>query len=305
MHRHGDLDDLIVEIGDGWKGMRLQVGRPLSTGGSPRPILREFRDHEWLTVSELGKDTLGALSPYSKSVLLRLDPRALSSPSYSIEKIPNIDGSGYGLASVLDYLQNMSSNRFELIMESLREIVPSVRAVRCTREIIRRMESETIRIGEETIHRTLPREYSGQGIEFETSSASAVPAASVSEGTILVLGLLTVILSPDQPRIILLDDLDRALHPLAQQRLIGELRRLQRQFQDVQVVATSHSPYLLNSLMPEEVYVTNLDKRGMASVRRLNEHPDFSRWSAEMTPGEFWSVVGENWVGEEVAGASS
>lgn len=32
------------------------------------------------------------------------------------------------------------------------------------------------------------------------------------------------------------------------------------------------------------------------SVKRLDEHPQFKKWRAEFSPGEFWSMVGENWV---------
>ena len=67
---------------------------------------------------------------------------------------------------------------------------------------------------------------------------------------------------------------------------------------DLQIVATTHSPYLVDCLRPEEVRLTTLNDDGTVSIASLVEHPDFDKWKDEMAPGEMWSLFGEKWVGD-------
>ena len=113
----------------------------------------------------------------------------------------------------------------------------------------------------------------------------------------LTLGLLTVLHQESQPTLILWDDMERGLHPEAM--LIEQVRRIQEHDPELQIVATTHSPYLLDCLDREEVLVTALRPDGSAVVKPLTEHPDIDQWRDLMAPGEFWSTVGESWVAED------
>jgi len=241
------------------------------------------------------KQRLGELRA---AVLLRFDASHLAAPSYSDEAVPRVESDGKGLASALAHLKKCHTDEFEAIQAALSTVVPSVSDIRFERAKIVETESETISMGNEVIHRTIPRDFWGESILFDTANAESLPAHLASEGTMLVLGLLTVILSPDRPRVILLDDIDRALHPKAQETLIAELRKFLEEFPDVQIVATSHSPYLLDHLRPEEVRITNVNEDGTVSCAALSDHAEFDRWKEQMTPGEFWSMVGEDWVSQ-------
>ena len=120
----------------------------------------------------------------------------------------------------------------------------------------------------------------------------------MSEGTLLTLGLLTVLAVPFHTGTILIDDLERGLHPKALGELVRQLRRVQEQYPELQVVATSHSPYLLDHFKAEEILLTSLDEEGYAVVKPLTDHPEYERWKDLMAPGEFWSTVGESWITE-------
>jgi hypothetical protein len=76
-------------------------------------------------------------------------------------------------------------------------------------------------------------------------------------------------------------------------------RLIQQQNPELQIVATSHSPYLLDYVKAEEVLLTSLDQDGYAVVKSLTEHPEYERWKDLMAPGEFWRTVGESWVTEQ------
>ncbi|KAF5417700.1 MAG: hypothetical protein C5S48_00015 [Candidatus Methanogaster sp.] len=74
------------------------------------------------------------------------------------------------------------------------------------------------------------------------------------------------------------------------------IRKLMKNNPDLQIIATSHSPYLLDHLKPEEIRLTTLDDKGCAHVGKLKDHPEFEKWKETMRPGEFWSSVGEDWI---------
>jgi signal transduction histidine kinase len=61
-----------------------------------------------------------------------------------------------------------------------------------------------------------------------------------------------------------------------------------KQDPELQIVATSHSPYLLDQLQPEEVRLTTIREDGSSVCGSLVDHPEFERWKDEMAPGEMW-----------------
>jgi predicted ATPase len=198
----------------------------------------------------------------------------------------------------------MALNRpdeFHELQESLRSVVPAVKRIRFDRAPVSKSELETITIGEESVTRRVRREYMGDALVFDMAGAPSLPAHLVSEGTVLVLGVLGVLLGPVRPRLALIDDLGQGLHPKAQGELVRLMRALLGTDDHLQIVATTQSPYLLDHLRPGEVRLTTLREDGSASCASLTEHPDFGRWKDEMTPGEMWSLFGEKWVGDRQA----
>lgn len=112
----------------------------------------------------------------------------------------------------------------------------------------------------------------------------------------MVVGLLSVLFGPNSPNVLLLDDLDYALHPKGQMELVGLLRGVLDEFPDLQIIATAHSPYILDKLQWNEVRVTSLKSDGSAICKPLTDHPDFDRWKESMSPGEFWTTFYEDWL---------
>ncbi len=69
-------------------------------------------------------------------------------------------------------------------------------------------------------------------------------------------------------------------------------------------MATSHSPFVLDSLRYEEVRQTVLMDSGEARAGELSRHPEYERWRREMRPGEFWSTVSESWLADRAQDAA-
>ncbi len=225
--------------------------------------------------------------------LLRLDPVVLAKPSHTGDKAPRLGDDGAGLASVLAETATADPARFAQIQDALRAVIPAVKQVRLLRTSVEYSVQTHDPAGDPTIER---RKGQGHKIHFDFQGADKVPADQASEGTLLVLGWLTALLGEGGRSLLLIDDLDRGLHPKAQAELIAILRRLLAQNPDLQIVATSHSPYLLDKLTPDEIRLMTLDDEGAALCGALSEHPDYPRWKDLMLPGEAWSTLGEGWL---------
>ncbi|WP_158616636.1 AAA family ATPase [Corallococcus sp. CA054B] len=240
----------------------------------------------------------------ASAVLLRLDSKKLAEASYSDDQEPGLSSDGLGLASALAFLKLSHEDLFEEIESALKQIVPTVRKIRVERAAVERSSLRTLALDAQTTHVAETRTLWGNRIVLDMQGAKAVPADSVGEGTLMALGLLTVLLGKRRPRFLLLDDIELALHPVAQGKLIDLLRAIQKNSPGLQIVATSHSPFILNYLKPEEIRMTFLEENGFARCEKLTAHPEFEKWKDLMSPGEFWSTVGESWIGKVPASAT-
>jgi len=270
-------------------------------------LVRSPFDNEPLPLEAADETTRSLIQGCGKAVLLKLEPSRLAAPSYVYPGVaPGVESDGDGLATALLYLKGNCENEFAQVQSELHELVPAVRGLHFDKATVYKTEPEYHeRDGTRTQTQT-PRAYNGDALRFDTSSGSNIPARLMSEGTLMLLGILTVLHSPTRPQIVLIDDIDKALHAKAQKMLVGLLHQLLDRHEDLQIAATTHSPYLLDGLEPEEVRLTTLDENGDVVCAPLTEHPDFPKWKDEMTPGEFWSAVGEDWVREQAkAGAAS
>ena len=60
------------------------------------------------------------------------------------------------------------------------------------------------------------------------------------------------------------------------------------------ILISSFGSNLLRMDMVKQLTV--MDEKGEAHCACLSESPDFEKWKDEMSPGEIWSVLGEEWV---------
>lgn len=210
--------------------------------------------------------------------LLQLSIPSLRQPSVTRERRPRMEADGAGLGAVLGHLAKADRDAFDALEKDLKAVVPQVKS----------LVVESAEMPGMTVY--------GDLAAVEIEHMGRILAPDLSEGTLLTLALLAELHSPGAPDVLLLDDIDRGLHPRAQADLLDCLRRLMKQRPALQIIATSHSPYLLDHLKPEEVVVMALDERSRAHARRLSDHPDAPRMQSLLRTGEFWASVGESWV---------
>ena len=293
----GSSEALVLSCKGWWRSGWFEA----SATAAPSAQGPEFRGSVRWDEGQSDRLPFGAGFPDARSAigatrLLRLDARSLGAPSFSDEPRPSLRSDGAGLASVLAALKLGDESSFEEIERELREIVPTVQKLRIQRTPVVREYLETIQVDDQKVVRPRTEHRVGERVLLDMRGSSGVAAEAAGEGTILVLGLLAALLGPGRPSVVLLDDLEFGLHPNAQERLIQLLRRLLSRFPDLKIVATSHSPFVVDRLEAAEVWLTALDPEGRAQVKRLSEHKDFDRFKGLLGPGEFWSSVGEDWV---------
>jgi predicted ATPase len=227
-----------------------------------QPIQVDFNPGHALKLQLEYKQLLNAtFNPGNKD---RLGEKAINEKIYML---PNGENMHTALASMaLEFPDDWISLQVEL-----RNIVPSVVKLRLTRD------SELL---------------------FDTVNATGLTAEHVSQGTLLIVGILTAIYMPMNVKLLLIDDIDRGLHPAAQQKLIDYLKKLLDRRSDLQIVATTHSPYLLDCIEPDQIILTYLDQNGHTMCKPLSAHRDAAKWKDELLAGEMWSLFGENWVAD-------
>ena len=228
--------------------------------------------------------------------MLRLNAERLAEPSMSDDTVPTLDDDGYGLATVLKHLKSTEDDHFDRIVAATRAVVPSLRAVSFQRLKRARTVSRVLSVEGRSV--TVPESTMliADELMLKFADTEFLPAHAASEGTLLALGTLTRLYAAPSPRIVLIDDIDRALHPRAQGEFIAALRAALAFFPEMQIVATTHSPYLADHFEPDSVVVLGRPDEGPIVARRLSEHPDQKLLKA-MTTGEFLTASGAGWFG--------
>jgi energy-coupling factor transporter ATP-binding protein EcfA2 len=189
-----------------------------------------------------------------------LDHRALASRSLSREGA-ELKGDGANLATVLAALQLHAPGAFDELREALCRILPE--------------------------YDDLQWAFANDGtVELQlrlADSGGLVAAEHLSQGTLYLLGLLALAYDPTPPPVVCIEEIDRGFHP----RLLRDVRDVLYRLSypeasglkraPVQVIATTHSPFMLDlfSEHPEEVVLA--EKHGEAAqFSRLSDRKDLT-----------------------------
>ena len=227
------------------------------------------------TLSSLLFTPMGAA--FGGATYLRLDASKLQRPTCPPREQPFLRHDGLYLPSVLAHVVQTDRERFETIIDGVRSLVPSV---------------EDLRTPWEEMSDSDGRVVIANRLEVKMRGVGWIPADQLSEGTLLVLGLLTILSRPHAPRLLLLDDVDRGLHPSAQRRLVTRLMEFATT--TTKIVCTSHSPYVLDPLPVSAIRVVVADPdTGATAIHELADHPEWGKWSQTMTPADFWQYIGD------------
>lgn len=117
----------------------------------------------------------------------------------------------------------------------------------------------------------------------EKGSDAYFNAHSLSDGTLRFICLVTLLMQPDLPAIVLLDEPELGLHPAAV-ALLSEL--LKSAATRTQVIVATQSVTLVNQFEPEQVWA--VDREDNQSVFHHLAVADMSAWLEDYALGELW-----------------
>ena len=130
---------------------------------------------------------------------------------------------------------------------------------------------------------------------LEEGGGRTIPASRLSDGTLRYLSLLAILLHPEPPPVICIEEPELGLHP----DLLPALSDLMREASArSQLVVTTHSDLLVDTLTEEPEAVVVCEKEeGQTTMRRL-ERDDLAEWLEKYRLGALWSsgeLGGNRW----------
>jgi predicted ATPase len=151
---------------------------------------------------------------------------------------------GDNLPNVIQYLKEQHEDRLEKIFEILRRRVPRLDKV----------DAESLADGRLML------------LIKDAPFDRPILAKYASDGTLKMLAYLTVLHDPAPPSLIGIEEPENHLHPRLLPELAEECRSASARSQ---IMATTHSPFFLNGLKPEEVWILYRNQKGFTEVIRV------------------------------------
>ncbi|HEX4417153.1 MAG TPA: AAA family ATPase [Kofleriaceae bacterium] len=226
-----------------------------------------------------------AAEAFGTSGAYHLQAERIAAAAASDVPNPPIGVDGSNVAVALAAMKLGDDEAFQRVEDAMRQLIPSI---------------ERVRIRPATVHPSWAQHgVIGSKLYFDFRGAPGVPADGASHGTLIVLALLAILHGSNRPDLILLDDFDHALHPRAQMALVRMLQNLLKldELKGVQIVATTHSPYMLDEVETSAVYGFALRDDGTVASKRLSEHPEAEKTRGTLSAGQLWSLDPErDWV---------
>lgn len=115
-------------------------------------------------------------------------------------------------------------------------------------------------------------------------------AGSASGCSLYILALIVFSQNPNASGLSLIEEPELGLHPRILTSFVDQLRTFA---ESQQVIMTTHSPTLLDSLAPEEVWGTTRDAQGYSTLTNMADYNELDRWRDNFNTGEIWMNVAE------------
>lgn len=172
--------------------------------------------------------------------------------------------SGDNLPNVLQYLSERHPERLDKICSVLAERVPR----------LERVYTEIMQDG-----RLLLRIKDGPFDE-------PILSEFASDGTLKLLAYLTILYDPDPPHLVGIEEPENQLHPRLLELLAEECRKATSR---TQLTVTTHSPFFVNGLRPNEVWVLFRDENGHTQAHRTDRMDNINDFVAvDALLGDLW-----------------
>jgi predicted ATPase len=207
-------------------------------------------------------------------MFLNLDPLAIGRPRIrrTSANATTLSRTGATLSAYLLSFLEKDQAGFDAMIDSLSYILPYVKDLRP--EIVRDMvESRSLlrmteNVGDQQAH---------------------LPGWVLSGGTLRLLAILAALRHPEGPEVLCIDELENGLDPRAIGFLVEEIRYAIQE-EGRQVIATTHSPYLLDKLSLAHIITVEREDGGPPVFRRPAENEHLQQWAERFAPGSLYTM---------------
>ncbi|NJO40287.1 MAG: AAA family ATPase [Cyanobacteria bacterium CRU_2_1] len=176
-----------------------------------------------------------------------------------------LSATGDNLPNVIQYLKEQYPERLDKILTTLSHRIPR----------LERIDAEMMPDGRLLLQI--------KDAPFERP----IQAKFASDGTLKMLAYLTVLYDPDPPQLIGIEEPENQLHPRLLPELAGECREATA---TSQLMVTTHSPFFVDALKPEEVWVLYRDEEGYTKAKRTADMPGIKEFiETGATLGHLWT----------------
>ncbi|MBI2779223.1 MAG: AAA family ATPase [Gammaproteobacteria bacterium] len=226
---------------------------------------------------QLGIATLGTLKEHPRIKLFRdflkgwylsyfYPDAARSLPSAGPQRHLNIHGDNIG--NVVQFMEREHKARFKAILERIAAKIPGIASI-------------DTQVTEDK--RVLLRFNDG-------AFGDPFFAQQMSDGTLKVFAYLLLLEDPDPPPFICIEEPENGLYHKLLEALAQEFRLHATGKKNApQIFVTTHQPYFVDALAPEEVWILEKGTDGYSTVRRVSELEDVKNLVAEGLPlGGLW-----------------
>lgn len=197
------------------------------------------------------------LSPTSMTTSVPLEPRARGLL---------LDEEGRGLPGLLARMTKSQRARVRARVQKVIEGIEDVRVVETER-------GRGYFAAEERM------KYPGGSTSFE------IPAWMLSEGTRRMTALFALMTIEPAPSLMIIEEIENGLDPWTLEFVLQELRDAAQR--GTQIVLTTHSPFLLDHVSPEEVVVVRREK-GQSTYEQVTSFDDVARYQGVVAPGAMY-----------------
>jgi predicted ATPase len=196
--------------------------------------------------------------------ICRFDADALRQPSALMDEpqaLEFVSNRGYGLAGVLDILNNRADDALREISSGMTTLFPSLARIQL---------------------RNIPPQ---KQVAAQLADGTRIDAAAMSEGILYYLAYACVraigggaLLAVEEP--------ETGLHPARIAQVVQILREISKT--GTQVIIATHSPLVINELQPNEVSIVTRSAEKGTQITQMFDTADFVRRSKVYALGELW-----------------
>ncbi len=168
--------------------------------------------------------------------------------------------------------------------------------------VLQKIEHLQGNVFDDLLRRFLPRfnrmstMVSGSTIQFylhEPGLSAPIPATRLSDGTIRFIAILAVLLAPDPPPLVCIEEPELGLHPDAV-AMVAEV--LKAAGERMQLVVTTHSDALVAALSDQPDAVVACERKGAGTTLRRLDANQLTELLRDYTLGDLWRMgeIGAN-----------